>query len=80
VLNLFYRFAPACWGQAIASEAATAVVRWAEANQPGQPVIARVRPDNIASQRVAERAGLIRAEHLDSAGFDGLDWMFVSKL
>jgi RimJ/RimL family protein N-acetyltransferase len=78
VLNLFYRLAPACWNQGIATEAATAVVRWATARHPGQPVIARVRPENIASQRVAARTGLVRAEHLDGEGYDGFDWVFAS--
>jgi RimJ/RimL family protein N-acetyltransferase len=79
VLNLFYRFAPASWGDGIATEAATAVVRWA-ARLPGHAVIARVRPDNVASQRVAVRAGLSRAEHLDGEGHDGLDWIYGSGL
>jgi RimJ/RimL family protein N-acetyltransferase len=78
ILNLFYRFAPSSWGNGFASEAATAVVQWAAARQPLLPVIARVRPDNIASQRVAARAGLVRAEHLDGPGFDGFDWIFAS--
>lgn len=81
VLNLFYRFAPAYWNQGIATEAATAVVRWATTRQPDQPdqlVIARVRPENVASQLVAARAGLVRAEHLDGEGYDGFDWVFAS--
>lgn len=79
ILNLFYRFAPSSWGQGIATEAATEVVQWAATRLPGHPVIARVRPGNLASQRVAARTGLIRAEHLDDRGFDGLDWIFLSN-
>ena len=79
LLNLFYRFAPDSWGQGIATEAATAVVRWA-AQLPDHTVIARVRPDNEASQGVAVRAGLSRATHLDAEGYDGLDWVFWSGL
>jgi RimJ/RimL family protein N-acetyltransferase len=75
VLNLFYRFDPACWGDGIASEAATEVVRWAA--PLGETVVARVRPANTASQRVAVRAGLTRAEHLDEHGQDGLDWLYT---
>lgn len=78
VLNLFYRFAPAHWGRGVASEAASTIVRWAATRRPGQRVIARVRPENVASARVAVRAGLVRAEHLDDEGADGLDWIFVS--
>jgi ribosomal-protein-alanine N-acetyltransferase len=79
VLNLFYRFDPATWGNGLASEAATAVVESATEQFPRCPLIARVRPENIASQRVAVRAGLIRAEHLDGPGYDGFDWIFVSR-
>ena len=77
VLNLFYRLDPAAWGDGIATEAATAVVDWAAVHQPDRPVIARVRPGNLASAKVAARAGLHRAEHLDTDGADGLDWIFV---
>lgn len=75
VLNLFYRFSPACWGRGVATEAATEVVRWAAGL--GTLVVARVRPANVASRRVAERAGLTRAEHLDGPGQDGPDWVYV---
>ena len=75
VLNLFYRFDPAVWGDGIATEAATEVVRQAAAL--GGPVVARVRPENVASQRVAVRAGLTRAPHLDDIGDDGLDWLYT---
>lgn len=80
VLNLFYRFATSAWGQGFASEAATAVTSWASRHIPDLPLIARVRPANAASQRVAVRAGLTRAEHLDGTGYDGFDWIYAAKL
>ncbi|KAB8195285.1 GNAT family N-acetyltransferase [Nonomuraea phyllanthi] len=80
VLNLFYRFEVSSWGQGLAGEAAKAVVEWVSERVPELPVIARVRPANLASQRVAVRAGLQRAEHLDTAGEDGLDWIFARNL
>ncbi|MFF5370077.1 GNAT family N-acetyltransferase [Streptomyces sp. NPDC013187] len=80
VLNLFYRFATSAWGQGLASEAAIAVTTWAFRGVPDIPLIARVRPNNIASQRVAVRAGLTRAEHLDGAGYDGFDWIYAAGL
>ncbi|MBQ1026685.1 GNAT family N-acetyltransferase [Micromonospora sp. C95] len=68
-------------GDALATraEAATAVVDWASAHLPDHPIIARVRPDNAASLKVAARAGLRRAPHLDTDGEDGLDWIFTSN-
>ena len=77
VLNLFYRLDPSAWGRGVSTEAATAVVGWADAHCPDVPVIARVHPANAASQRVAIRAGLRRAAHLDTQGEDGLDWIYV---
>lgn len=77
VMNLFYRFDPAVWGGGLATEAASAVTRWAADSIPERIVIARIRPQNIASQRVAIRAGLARAKQLDTMGEDGLDWIFV---
>jgi RimJ/RimL family protein N-acetyltransferase len=77
VLNLFYRLDPGVWGHGVASEAAAAVVTWASRRHPEYPLIARVRPENVASQRVASHAGLIRASHLDRPGEDGLDWIYV---
>ncbi|MFW6205141.1 MAG: GNAT family N-acetyltransferase [Actinomycetota bacterium] len=77
VLNLFYRLNPPAWGDGVATEAATAVVAWASAHVPNHPVIARVRPENIGSIRVAVRAGLRRAEYLDTDGEDGPDWIYI---
>ncbi|APU15053.1 MULTISPECIES: GNAT family N-acetyltransferase [Actinoalloteichus] len=78
ILNLFYRLAPTAWGRGLASEAARAVVDWATRRMPEPPIVARVRPANIASQHVARHAGLSRAAHLDGPGPDGLDWIYVS--
>lgn len=80
VLNLLYRLSPTAWGGGFATEAATAVVQWADSDRPNDSVIARVRPANIASQRVAVKAGLLRAEHLDTPGEDGLDWIYARHL
>jgi RimJ/RimL family protein N-acetyltransferase len=77
VMNLFYRFDPAVWGDGLATEAASAVTRWAADSMPDRILIARIRPQNFASQRVAIRAGLARAKQLDTMGEDGLDWIFV---
>jgi RimJ/RimL family protein N-acetyltransferase len=78
ILNLFYRLAPAAWGDGVAGEAAAAVVGWATGHLPGYPVVARVRPENVASQRVAARAGLVHAGSLDGRGLDGFDQVYVT--
>ncbi len=78
VLNLFYRLSPDAWGRGIAAEAASAVVGWGSVEVPGCAIIARVRPANVRSQRVALKAGLRRAPKLDTQGFDGIDWIYTS--
>jgi len=54
------------------------VVVWSKAQWPSHPIIARVCPQNLGSQRVALRCGLTRAEQLDADGQDGLDFVFVT--
>jgi ribosomal-protein-alanine N-acetyltransferase len=80
VLNLFYRLDRSTWGRGFATEAATAVVRWSARRGPDLPLIARVRPANVASQVVAMRAGLNRSERLDGPGYDGFDLIFATNL
>jgi RimJ/RimL family protein N-acetyltransferase len=78
VLNLYYRLAPSAWGDGIASEAAAAVVTWAKTQEPTKVIIARVRPENTASARVATKAGLHRAPDLDQEGEDGPDAIYTT--
>lgn len=79
VLNLLYRLSPASWNQGLASEAASLVVSWAAIHQGDYRVIARVRPANVGSHRVALNAGLIRDTDLDGPGIDGSDCIYASK-
>ena len=66
VLNLYYRFALEAWGHGYASEVARYAVQWATTNHPDLPVLARTRPGNIASRRVAEAVGLVRQPDLEA--------------
>jgi hypothetical protein len=52
-------------------------VAWADEYEPGRQLFARVRPNNIASQRVGVRAGLRRAPSLDDIGEDSTDHLFI---
>ncbi|NGQ94694.1 GNAT family N-acetyltransferase [Brevibacillus sp. SYP-B805] len=67
VLNLYYRYVPDAWGKGYATEAAKEAVKAANRHLPALPVVARTRPTNISSMRVAERAGLVRRPELDTA-------------
>ena len=53
------------------------MVGWAARTRPGERLVARVRPGNLASARVAAKAGLVRAADLDTTGEDGPDHIWV---
>lgn len=78
VANLLSRIDPAHWGVGIATEATTAVIAQSQSHWPDRPVIARIRPENHASARVAVKLGLVRAPELDDVGEDGPDHLFIS--
>lgn len=65
-LNLYYRFVPEAWGCGYASEVARYAVQWATSTHPDLPVLARTRPGNIASRRVAEAVGLVLQPDLEA--------------
>lgn len=46
------------WGQGLATEAAIACREWAFANLKVERVISLIRPENLPSQKVAERNGM----------------------
>jgi RimJ/RimL family protein N-acetyltransferase len=60
-IELGYDFHPRVWGHGIATEAARAVMRHALGPLSLDRVIAVVKPDHLASQRVLTKAGLYRA-------------------
>lgn len=78
-LNLMYRFHPATWGHGYATEAADALLRWTQKSLPTELVVARVRPANVASQRVATKVGLRRDPVYDDQGEDGVDWAYTTR-
>jgi RimJ/RimL family protein N-acetyltransferase len=60
-IELGYDFHPRVWGHGLATEAARAVMRQAFGVLGIEHVVAVVKPDHIASQRVLEKAGLRRS-------------------
>ena len=69
VLNLYYRLEPESWGHGYATETSRAALELAAAELPHLLVVARIRPGNVESTRVAERSGLTRRADLDDAEF-----------
>lgn len=78
VANLLTRIDPARWGEGIATEATLAVLAQCQSHWPERPVVARIRPQNHASARVAVKLGLVRAPELDEDGEDGPDHLYIS--
>jgi RimJ/RimL family protein N-acetyltransferase len=60
-VELGYDLHPDAWGRGLATEAARAVMRQAFGPLAVDRVVAVVKPDHVASQRVLEKAGLHRA-------------------
>jgi [ribosomal protein S5]-alanine N-acetyltransferase len=58
--ELVYHFAPAYWGRGYATEAAGACLRYAFEELNAPQVVASTYSQNLASQRVLEKIGLVR--------------------
>jgi RimJ/RimL family protein N-acetyltransferase len=50
------------WGRGYATEAAAAIRDWAYERRPDDRLVSLITPDNVRSQRVAERLGAIPTE------------------
>ena len=59
LIEIGYRYVPAAWGQGIASEAARAVLDHGFRTLALDPIVAVTHPDNLASQRVLQKIGLL---------------------
>jgi RimJ/RimL family protein N-acetyltransferase len=57
------------WGQGLATEAAIACRGWGFANLSVDRLISLIRPENVPSQRVAERNGMKIWKEIDWRGF-----------
>ena len=60
ILNLYYRLTPSAWGKGYATEAAAEAIKVGKIVRPDLPILARTRPPNIPSMRVAEKLGMKR--------------------
>jgi RimJ/RimL family protein N-acetyltransferase len=65
VVELGYGLAPQVWGRGLATEAATALVAWAQADLRVERIVADVDPPNAASQAVLAKLGFARAGEVD---------------
>ncbi|MES1153243.1 MAG: GNAT family N-acetyltransferase, partial [Dongia sp.] len=51
--------APWCHGKGYATEATQAALAWSDAHLPGQATVCITAPENLASNRVAEKCGFV---------------------
>ena len=65
-----YWVAPWARGEGLAVEAVTAIARWLLVGQGFERLVLRAAPGNMASQRVAEKAGFTREGVARNAGFN----------
>jgi len=64
-LNLGYRFAPEAWGKGYATEFSKKTINFGFNDINEKEIFGVVRPDNIASVKVLEKAGMIQIGKLN---------------
>lgn len=74
VVNLHWRLMPAFHGLGLAGSIGRRALQIAEAAQTGHLIVARMRPQNEASARVAVNLGLHRRADLDGT-HDDVEWI-----
>ena len=80
--EIAYVFGPAWWGHGSATEATAWLVEHVQSRFAVDQVVASIHPDNLASQRLVERLGLVRVPTPSPApmSFDDGDLVFVLHL
>jgi ribosomal-protein-alanine N-acetyltransferase len=61
--ELIYLFDPACWGRGLATEFATGALAYGLRELGVERILSTVRPENKASVRVLEKAGMQRVSY-----------------
>jgi [ribosomal protein S5]-alanine N-acetyltransferase len=77
VWNQYYRLSPDVWGKGYATEITQNSVAVWRKHGSGLPILARTKPDNIASQRTALAGGLERRSDLDVTAHGHTDIVFA---
>ena len=57
-----YAFLRSCWGQGLATEAVIGLIQYGSGAHQIEEMIATTAPENLASQRVLGKAGMVRGE------------------
>jgi RimJ/RimL family protein N-acetyltransferase len=69
------------WGHGYATEGAAAIRDWAHELRPGEGLVSLITPDNVRSQRVAERLGARPAETVtpSDSGRTAVVWRYPQR-
>lgn len=73
-----YMIAKAYWGQGLATEAAQGILQYGFEKLNLTRLICLMHPDNIASQRVAQKVGMILERHVDGIAGDHFPTLIYS--
>ena len=77
-VEVAYTIARQFWRQGLATEAASAILRYGFDSLHLPRLISLIVPDNIASQRVAEKIGMRRERKMDGWNGDGIPfWIYA---
>jgi RimJ/RimL family protein N-acetyltransferase len=73
--ELAWTLASRFWGRGLATEAAAEVRRWAFDKLRGEHLVSYILPENLRSQRVAEKLGAVRNSQIILRGFVSDVWI-----
>ncbi len=76
-MTLGYRLARATWGQGYASEAVTATLNYGFNVLGLRRIVATIDPNNVASVRVAQKAGMVYEQNVMYEGYTHPDHVYV---
>jgi putative acetyltransferase len=80
VVEIGYAVASSCRNQGIATQAIAALLKYAFAGDEVHQVLAQINPDNIASTKVAEKTGFVRAGNIvDDDGEVLVQWVVAKS-
>lgn len=74
VPEIIYSFDPCCWGQGFASEIVPEMLNYGLTQFGLKRILATIAPENLASQRVVEKAGMVLSHQ--EIGVDKLPSLF----
>jgi RimJ/RimL family protein N-acetyltransferase len=77
-VEVAYTLARAYWGQGLATEAAKAILNYALGSLHLIRLVCLIEPENIASQRVAEKIGMTFERKVDGMEDDGIPFLIYS--